>query len=342
MVSIFKKLIYIHEFSATPKYRQLANCIIFAIESNKLQLNDMLPSINELSFEFEISRDTAEKGYRYLKKIGIIGSIPGKGSFIKSSDIERKIKIFLLFNKLSAHKKIIYDSFVNKLGDAATIDFYIYNNSFPLFEKLLLNQNEEYNYYVIIPHFMDGTEHAEKVINAIPKEKLILLDKLVPGVTGNYGAIYENFEKDIFNALEEALPLLSKYNMINIILPEHSFYHIGITTGLCKFCQEYAFNYKFVHNIKNEFIKKREVYINLMEDDLVDLIEKILDQNLELGNDVGVISYNETSIKKIIMKGITTISTDFKMMGEKAAELILNKSTEHIEAKFYLNVRNSL
>ena len=55
-----------------------------------------------------------------------------------------------------------------------------------------------------------------------------------------------------------------------------------------------------------------------------------------------MISYNETSIKKIIMKGIITISTDFKMMGEKAAELILNKSTDHIEAKFYLNVRNSL
>ena len=189
---------------------------------------------------------------------------------------------------------------------------------------------------------MDGTEQADKVINAIPKEKLILLDKLVPGVTGNYGAIYENFEKDIYNALEEALPLLSKYHTINIILPEHNFYHIGITTGLCEFCQEYAFNYKVVHNISNEFIKKGEVYINLMEDDLVNLIEKILDQNLELGKDVGVISYNETSIKKIIMKGITTISTDFKMMGEKAAELILNKSTEHIEAKFYLTVRNSL
>ena len=342
MISIFKKLIYIDEFSATPKYRQLANCIIFAIESNKLQLNDVLPSINELSFEFEIARDTAEKGYGYLKKIGIIGSIPGKGYFIKSADIERKIKIFLLFNKLSAHKKIIYDSFVKKLEDAATIDFYIYNNSFPLFKKLLLNQNDEYNYYVIIPHFMDGTEQADKVINAIPKEKLILLDKLVPGVTGNYGAIYENFEKDIYNALEEALPLLSKYHTINIILPEHNFYHIGITTGLCEFCQEYAFNYKVVHNISNEFIKKGEVYINLMEDDLVNLIEKILDQNLELGKDVGVISYNETSIKKIIMKGITTISTDFKMMGEKAAELILNKSTEHIEAKFYLTVRNSL
>jgi len=342
IMSIFKKLIYIDEFSATPKYLQLANCIIFAIRLKKLQLNDMLPSINELSFEFEISRDTAEKGYSYLKKINIIGSIPGKGFFVKSNDVESKIKIFLLFNKLSTHKKIIYDSFVSKLGDEATIDFYIYNNSFTLFKKLLFNHIEGYDYYVIIPHFMDGIEQADEVINSIPKEKLILLDKLVPGVTGNYGAIYENFEKDIYNALEEALPLLCKYNTINIILPEQNFYHIGITSGLCRFCVEYAFTYNFIHNIQNEFIKKGEVYIHLMEDDLVYLIEKIFDQNLKLGNEVGVISYNETPIKKIIMNGITTISTDFKMMGEKAAELILNKSTEHIEAQFYLTVRNSL
>jgi DNA-binding LacI/PurR family transcriptional regulator len=58
-----------------------------------------------------------------------------------------------------------------------------------------------------------------------------------------------------------------------------------------------------------------------MEYDLVDLIGKILDQNLVLGKDVGAISYNEISIKKIIMKGITTISTDFKMMGERQENL---------------------
>src|SRR3954468_8169738 len=125
MLSPFNKIIYIDEFSATPKYQQLANCIIKAIETQKLQLDDVLPSINELSFEFEISRDTAEKGYRYLKKTGIIGSVPGKGYYIKSTDINRTTRIFLMFNKLSPHKKIIYDAFVATLSDKAAIDFYI-------------------------------------------------------------------------------------------------------------------------------------------------------------------------------------------------------------------------
>ncbi|WP_026260352.1 GntR family transcriptional regulator [Segetibacter koreensis] len=340
--SPFRKLIYFDEFSVTAKYQQLANSIIKAIENRKLQADDVLPSINELSIEFEISRDTAEKGYKYLKKLGIIGSVPGKGYFIKTSNVERKIKIFLLFNKLSAHKKIIYDALVSALGDAAAIDFYVYNNNFTFFKKLLQNCKEDYDYYVIIPHFLDGEENAHIVINTLPKEKLILLDKLIPGVTGDYGAIYENFEKDIYTALEEALPQLSKYHTINIILPHNTYYPVEIITGLNNFCQQYAFNSKVVPNIKKEEIKKGEVYINVMEDDLVTLVEKILSENLKIGEDVGVISYNETALKKIILNGITTISTDFQMMGEKTAELILTNSIEHIETKFYLTLRNSL
>jgi DNA-binding transcriptional regulator YhcF (GntR family) len=342
MLSPFNKIIYIDEYSATPKYQQLANCIIKAIETQKLQQDDVLPSINELSFEFEISRDTAEKGYRYLKKAGIIGSVPGKGYFIKNAAIGQKIKIFLMFNKLSAHKKIIYDAFVSKLGDAATIDFYVYNNSFSLFKTLIQNAKEDYNYFVIVPHFMDGAENAHKVLNNIPKEKLIVLDKLIPGVTGHYGAVYEHFDKDIYDALEEALPQLSKYHTLNIILPEYTYHPSEIISGFKKFCLQYAFSHHIIHDISQAEIQKGEVYINLMEDDLVTLIEKILNQKLKVGKDVGVISYNETALKKIILNGITTISTDFAMMGEKAAELILNKSTEHIEARFYLTLRNSL
>ena len=255
---------------------------------------------------------------------------------------KQPLKIFLLFNKLSTHKKIIYDSFASALGEQAAIDFFIYNNDFSLFKKLLNNKRDDYTHYVIIPHFLEGGENAPEIINALPKEKLILMDKLLPGVDGNYGAVYENFEKDIYNSLVEALPHLSKYHSINIIFPKYTYHANEILEGFSNFCIEYAFNHKVIHNIKTEEIKKGEVYINLMEDDLVTLIEKILLQDFKIGEEVGVISYNETAIKKIILNGITTISTDFKMIGEKAAELILNKSVEHIEADFYLTLRNSL
>jgi DNA-binding transcriptional regulator YhcF (GntR family) len=328
--------------SATPKYLQLANSIVKAIGDGKILRDEILPSINELSFEFEISRDTAEKGYKHLKKIGVLGSVPGKGFFVKNTDVNQQIKIFLLFNKLSAHKKIIYDALVSALGELATIDFYIYNNDFAFFKKLLQNRLDDHTHYIIIPHFLEGGENAHEIINSLDKEKLILLDKLVPGVLGNYAAVYENFERDIYHALEQALTPLSKYHTVKLIFPENSYFPMEIVKGFRRFCQEYAFNFKLVHDILREDIAEGEAYINLMENDLVILIEKIIGSNFLVGKDVGVISYNETPLKKIILNGITTISTDFQMMGERTAELILNKSREHIEIPFTLRLRASL
>ncbi|WP_435817837.1 substrate-binding domain-containing protein [Micrococcus luteus] len=79
-----------------------------------------------------------------------------------------------------------------------------------------------------------------------------------------------------------------------------------------------------------------------MEDDLVTLIERLIAQKLRIGKDVGVISYNETPLKKIILDGITTISTDFSELGVQAAEFVLSGKTEKVEVPFYLNLRKSL
>ncbi len=194
-------IIRIDEYSSTAKYQQIINSILKGIESGRLQQQDLLPSINDLSYELDISRDTAEKSYRYLKKIGLLGSVPGKGYFIKNTVFDHVLNICLLFNKLSAHKKIIYDSFVESLGHNVAIDFYIYNNDFSLFKKLLSNRHEDYTHYVIIPHFIEGGENAYEIINGLPKEKLILLDKKIHGVDGEYAAVYENFSKDIYTRI---------------------------------------------------------------------------------------------------------------------------------------------
>jgi DNA-binding transcriptional regulator YhcF (GntR family) len=340
-ISIFK-YIFIDEYSATPKYLQLTNSILNAIETGKIAKDYLLPSINELSCQLEISRDTAEKGYKHLKKIGVINSVPGKGYYISNVDFRQKLKIFLLFNKLSSHKKIVYDAFVKALGEDAAIDFYIYNNDFKLFKKLLTNIKDDYSHYVIIPHFIEEGENAAEIINTIPKDKLILLDKKIPGINGDYSAAYENFEKDIYGALEQAREQLSNYHTLKIIFPYQSYYPVEILKGFQLFCQQYAFNHQVVNNISKEPINKGEVFINLMEDDLVILLERIIASELQIGKDVGVISYNETPLKKIILNGITTISTDFKYMGTMAANLITGTEKKHLEVPFYYTQRSSL
>ena len=241
-------LIKFDDYSVTPKYLQLANSILKCVETGKLEEGYILPSINNFCFELDIGRNTVEKAYKHLKRIGIINSVPGKGYFIDKTDVGTQIRVFLIFNKLSVHKKIMYDAFIAALGEYVVVDFYIYNNDFALFKKLLGSRQEEYSHYVIIPHFLEGGENAHEIINAIPRDKLILLDKKIPGIEGEYAAVYENFEQDIYRALGEAREPLSKYHTIKVIFPGYTYHPVEILKGCSRFCQEYAFNFKVVHS----------------------------------------------------------------------------------------------
>lgn len=336
------QIIHIDELSATPKYLQLANSIINGVDAGSLDQDLLLPSINELSYELEISRDTAEKAYKHLKKQQFLESVPGKGYYIKKKVKGPQFRVFLLFNKLSAHKKIIFDALSNELGEQATIDLYVYNNDFSLFKKIISQRRTDYTHYVIIPHFSENGEKAAEVINSLPLDKVILLDKLVAGLEGPHGAVYENFEEDIYTSLQKAKEALSKYEVIKIVFPEYTYYPVDILKGFYHFCHEYAFTPRVVHEIEKEDIQKGEVYISLMENDLVTLVEKIVAKGLKVGSEVGVISYNETPLKKIILKGITTISTDFQKKGVMTAKMIQSHQHEKIAVPFLLTIRPSI
>ncbi len=335
-------MIQIDEQSITPKYLQITNAIIDAISKGEMQKEQLLPSINELSTDLEIARDTVEKAYRNLKQMGVIGSVPGKGFYIAKADIKERHKVLLIFNKLSAHKKIIYDELAKTLGQDAAIDFYIYNNDFSLFKKIIENKKEAYSHYIIIPHFLDNVEKVAALINENVNGHLILLDKILQGVSIPYGAVFENFEMDIINALKNALPQLTKYNTLKIIFPSYTYFPEDILKGFKLFCNEYAFNYKVVAKIQDEPISKGEVYINLMEDDLIHLLSKIQASQLNVGTDIGIISYNETPWKQFILNGITTISTDFTKMGQMTANMALMNSLAKEEVPFTLTLRPSL
>ncbi len=336
------KYINIDEYSATPKYIQLTNSILSAIEAGYMHKDDVLPSICDISNVLEISRDTVEKAYKNLKSKGVLTSIPGRGFFILDTESRHTLKVCLLFNKLSVYKKIVYDSFISTLGDDVATDLFIYNSDVRIFKSFLEDKKDRYSHFVVLPHFMEDKNHAYEVIDAIPKHKLVLLDKRIQGITGDYAGVYEDFENDIYGSLQEASPSLKKYHTLKLIFPANTYYPREIVTGFLRFCQQYGFNYKVINDIAHEFISDGEAYINLLDDDLVTLIERIQVLKLKIGKQVGIISYNEAPIKRVILNGITTISTDFTLMGNTAAQLILNNSREHIQVPFQLTLRNSL
>ena len=63
---------------------------------------------------------------------------------------------------------------------------------------------------------------------------------------------------------------------------------------------------------------------------------------LTLSKDLGIISYNDTLLKEIVEGGITTISTDFKKMGGRLAQMVMQKESIKIENTNNLIIRNSL
>ena len=59
-------------------------------------MDDKMPSINMLSEEFYLSRDTVEKAYKILKERKIITSVRGKGFYISRTNLNSKINILFL------------------------------------------------------------------------------------------------------------------------------------------------------------------------------------------------------------------------------------------------------
>ncbi|HLR36875.1 MAG TPA: GntR family transcriptional regulator [Chitinophagaceae bacterium] len=327
----------------TPKYLSIADSLIKAIRDGDFHKGDKLPSINQLSIEHLISRDTVEKAYKELKEQNIIEAVRGKGYFVNRTDVNIPTRVLLIFNKLSNYKKQIYDALRLSLGKNTKVDLKIHHWDINILDIIIKNNIGRYDYYVVMPHFYDNEEKAINIINRIPREKLILLDRDLPQLEQNYTAIYQDFRKDIIDALEEAKPLLDKYQRLIYLNPTLTPYPPEIKAGFRNFCMLNSFDYSIFEEMnENSPVQKGDVYIVISETDLVELIKKCKDNHFKIGTDIGIISYNETPLKEILLEGITVISTDHKAMGRKTAELILDKKYTKIKNPFRLIKRASI
>lgn len=344
------KFIKIDETSRVPKYQQIIDSIIHNISEGNLKIDQKIPSINMFSEEFYLSRDTVEKAYSILKERNIITSIRGKGFYISRTQLISKVNILFLVNKLSSYKLRTYNYFINAIGGNSHTDLHIYHCDETLFLNLLDKNKSAYDYYIIMPHFKtDNLKHQSfsdkvlKAINNIPKEKLILLDNSKP-IFGNHTVeIYQDFENDIYSALSEGIEKIKKYKKIMLIYPEKSVYPYPrrILHGFRKFCVEFNLDFEILDEIYEDMIIKRgDLFITIEEADLVNLVKQAREDEFILGKDIGIISYNDTPLKELL--GITVMSTDFKVMGETAAKMILNKSKGKVKVPFNFIDRNSI
>jgi len=331
------KYIQIDDSLGVPKYRQIINSIYTAISIGELKLGDKIPSLNQICTEFELSRDTVMVAFNELKAKGIINSIPGKGYYINSIEINVDQKIFLLFDELNTFKEDLYTSFLNSLDNKSTVDIYFHHFNYQVFKDLISESAGKYTSYVIMPATFD---YSADIIGKLPKEKVYILDRLKDDLA-DYPVVYQDFEQDVYDSLNEGFELLQKYNNLIMIYPGGKEPE-GRMLGFQRFCKEKGFKSEIIRNVTNKEMKSGEAYFVPSDRNLVRLVKMAAEKNLELGKDVGIVSFNDTVLKEVVAGGITTISTDFQLMGQTLARMIQERSSEKNRNHSSLIRRNSL
>jgi DNA-binding LacI/PurR family transcriptional regulator len=97
-----------------------------------------------------------------------------------------------------------------------------------------------------------------------------------------------------------------------------------------------------IYSLSNRRVKKGEAYFVMSDRNLVRMVKKAAEENLTLGRDLGLVSFNDTVLKEVVAGGITTISTDFVQMGKTLARMVSDRSNLQLSNPSSLIRRKSL
>jgi DNA-binding transcriptional regulator YhcF (GntR family) len=299
------------------KIQQLVHSITEAIESGKLNEGDSLPSVNQLSSESGFSRDTVFKAYRILKKRNIIESAPAQGYYV-TGDL---FKVFMLLDDFSAFKEQLYNAFRQNLLETYSVDLWFHHYNPEVFHQLIQNSLGRYSLYVVMNIDNKG---IDPILNKIDANKLLILDMGNPG--NNLNFLLQDFNDAVVNCLTQGLQAIQKYDEFILIYSEKKTPHpIETVDAFHGFCKTNKIKYKVSDIFEKKQLKSGQLYLVIKDSELVEIIKAGLKKGFQLGKDFGVISYNDTPMKEIVEGGVTVISTDFRKMGELAAEFVKNK-----------------
>lgn len=311
----------IRENSSVPKYTQVVEDVLSAIKRKKIHRGDLLPTVEQICQQTSLARGTVIKAFKKLKAMGIIEAIHRRGYYVASEDTGLHARVFLLLDSLVAYKEALYNSFKETLGDKVVVDTYFHHDNIDVFKNLILDNLGKYNFYVIMP-FEKG-EVTNLVLDEVDPDKLLVLDR-IDCVGNNYSKIGQDYYHDIYNCLREGLPLLRKYDRLLLVFPLEGNNPPSLEKGFRQFCHDHSLPHDVIHHISKGSVDKSCSYIPIDDNDLVAIIEDANNKGYDVGTNVGIVSYNDTPLKRIIGRGITTISTDWAHMGSTAANYVLN------------------
>lgn len=316
------------------KVKQLADKLSQAISMKEFREGDSLPSINQLSSKYAVSRDTVFKAFLDLRERGLIDSTPGKSYYVTS----QVTNILLLLDQYTPFKEALYNSFIKQLPVNYKVDLLFHQYNERLFNTLISESVGRYNKYIVMNFDNEKFSTALCKINA---SKLLLLD-FGKFDKEPYSYICQDFDEGFYNALLSLKDTLRKYHKLVLLFPKGLKHPQSSKLYFSKFCEEQGFLSEIIDNIDNMNIRKGEAYIAIKQQDVVEVVKQGRLEGLKCGKDFGILAYNDIPSYEVIDAGITALSIDWKMMGNEAARFVLDRTPVQKYLPTEIRLRQSL
>ena len=217
----------------TTKVKQLADLISQDISMGRYKVDDALPSINQLSRDYKVSRDTVFKAFIDLKERGIIDSTPGKGYYV----VNRQKSILLLLDEYSPFKDTLYNSIIKHLSSRYKVDLWFHQYNESLFNAILRESLGRYNKYVVMNF---DNEKFSPNLYKIDSSKLLLLD-FGKFDKKDYSYICQDFDDSFYQALLQLADRLRHYKRLVLLFVKGTKHPRSTCDSFRKFCADREF-----------------------------------------------------------------------------------------------------
>jgi len=176
------------------------------LQQTKWKVGEKIPSINHLSQQFSVSRDTVFKALSDLRALGVIDAIHGKNYYVAS----RTRSILLLLDEYSPFKEVLHTTLASRLPKSYKIDLWFHQYNEHLFNNIVYESIGRYNKYLIMNY---DNEKFSDLLGKIDKKKLLLLDFGKFDKDG-YSYVCQDFDNGLYDALASIKSELTKYKKL--------------------------------------------------------------------------------------------------------------------------------
>ncbi|GAB4025938.1 GntR family transcriptional regulator [Spirosoma gilvum] len=335
-----QRFLHVDENGKTPKFLQIVNGIIAQIEAGVFKPGDRLPSINETSAEYYLARATVEKAYCNLLKSGHITSLYRKGFYVSEGKFIKRV--LFLTGAISETNRALFKSVSEQLGKAYKVDIYVYDYQREYLLDGLEKQAGNYHYFVLMPHHLADMGDLTDVLKKIPAERLILLDGSTNSLGRNCATIRFSGGDQLRMVLEQNVALLQKYHTLNFVTSDNEYVPADWYSAFLNFTEQHQIDGQVLDAVDEIPLQKGAAYLLVDDDDLISLIQEAAQKRLVLGQDIGLVSFNDARYKAVVGGGISVIKTDVSVVGKNLARIIDHNEKQRVRIPMQFIKRGSL